>query len=212
MQLLREMVREGIQYVPFDLQRSQLNWSAQDGKLYGGFLALHGVGEAKAAKLIEARDSGVLTDKQRAEIAAAKNIFADIFPFHRKYAALYEDPQGNGIASRVYDISEITEGLPHGEERVVLGELIHKNPRNANEDSNVKKRGGKLETGQLEFLDIRLRDDTGTIGGRIGRREFLRIGRELLEQVPLGAHLLVRAKFFNGIRYLFIQKWRRLDQ
>ena len=75
-----------------------------------------------------------------------------------------------------------------------------------------RSRGGKLETGQLEFLDIRLRDDTGTIGGRIGRREFLRIGRELLEQVPLGAHLLVRAKFFNGIRYLFIQKWRRLDQ
>lgn len=209
--LLRELVREGVQYVPFDLQRSQLNWSVQDGKLYGGFLALHGVGEAKAAKLIAARAAGTLTPKQVDELAQAKNAFAEIFPFHKKYGALYTDPTANGIAGKVWDIVDITDGLPHGEERVVIGELIYKNARNANEEVNVKKRGGKLETGQLEFVDVRLRDDTGTIGGRIGRRDFLRCGKELLETVPEGSHLLVRAKFFNGIRYLFIQKWKRLQ-
>ena len=209
-ELLREMVREGIEYVAFDIDKSVLNWSSQDGKLYGGFVALKGVGESKAAKLIAARDAGKLTDKQREEVAKAHNMFADIFPFHTKYSHLYDNPKDNGIASRVSQIVDL-EGVPHNEERVFLAELIYKNARNANEEVKVKKRNGKLEKGPLEFLDVRLRDDTGTIGGRIGRFDFQRIGRHMLETVPEGAHLLVRAKFFNNIRYAFITKWKRLD-
>ena len=210
-QLLREMVREGIEYVPFDLELSDINWAAKNGKLYGGFVALKGIGESKAAKLKDARDAGKLTQKQLDEIAKAENTFGDIFPFHSKYGHLYDDPSNNGIASKLWDIGDLPEGIPHKEERVFIGELIHKNARNANEEVNVKKRGGKMETGPLEFVDVRLRDDTGMIGGRIGRWDYQRIGKELLETTPIGAHLLVRAKFFNGIRYAFITKWRRLD-
>ena len=204
------MVREGIEYVPFDLHKSEMNWSAKDGVLYGGFTALKGIGESKAAKLIEARNSGTLTDKQREEIEKAENIFADIFPFRRHYLHLYEDPATHGIASDVVEIKDL-ENIRHNEERVFLGELIYKNARNYNEEVNVKKRGGKVGTGPLEFVDVRLRDDSGTIGGRIGRYDFERFGRELLERVPTGAHLMIRAKFFNDIRYAFITKWRRLD-
>lgn len=210
-ELLREMVREGTAYEPFDLTKSQLNWSAQDGKLYGGFLALKGVGESKAAKLIEARDAGKLTADQLKTIHEAENAFADLFPIHRLYGRFYEDPKSCNIIGKVVDIVELTEGIPHGEERVFIAELIHKNARDANEEVNVKKRGGKLETGPTDFVDVRLRDDTGMIGGRIGRFDFQRIGKELLENVPLGAHLLIRAKFWNGIRYAFVSKWKRLD-
>lgn len=209
-ELLREMVREGIEYVPFDLEKSQLNWSGQDGILYGGFVALKGIGESKAAKLIAARDAGKLTEKQKQEIFKAENIFADIFPFNTNYKHLYENPQANGIASNLCQIVDL-EGVPHNEERVFLGELVYKNARNANEEVNVKKRGGKMERGPLEFIDVRLRDDTGTIGGRVGRFDFERIGRELLESVPVGSHLMIRAKFFNNIRYAFITKWKRID-
>lgn len=209
-ELLREMVREGIEYVPFDLEKSQLNWSGQDGILYGGFVALKGIGESKAAKLIAARDAGKLTEKQKQEIFKAENIFADIFPFNTNYKHLYENPQANGIASNLCQIVDL-EGVPHNEERVFLGELVYKNARNANEEVNVKKRGGKMERGPLEFIDVRLRDDTGTIGGRVGRFDFQRIGRELLESVPVGSHLMIRAKFFNNIRYAFITKWKRID-
>lgn len=209
-ELLREMVREGLEYVAFDVNKSRLNWSAQDGKLYGGFTALKGIGESKAAKLIAARDAGKLSAKDKAAIDKAENVFADIFPFATKYKALYEDPAANGVASAMSYIVDF-ENVPHREERVFIGELIHKNARDANEEVNVKKRNGKLETGQTNFVDVRLRDDTGMIGGRIGRFDFDRIGKELLESVPIGAHLLIRAKFFNGIRYAFITKWRRLD-
>lgn len=209
-ELLREMVREGIEYVTFDLELSEENWSVKNGKLYGGFMALKGIGESKAKKLIEARSAGKLTAKQREDVAKAENMFADIFPFQTKYGHMYKDPDGNGIASKLHRISEIEE-VPHGEERVFIGELIHKNMRNQNEEILVKKRGGKVEKRALEFCDMRLRDDSGTIGGRIGRWDFDRIGRELMDSVPVGAHLLIRAKFFNGIRYAFVTKWRRLD-
>ncbi len=210
-ELLREMVREGIEYVPFDLELSEANWSVQNGKLYGGFLALKGIGESKAAKLIEARNNKSLTQKQLDEIAKCENTFGDIFPFHSKYGHLYDNPHENGIAGKLWDIGELEEGIPHKEERVFIGEIIHKNARDANEEVNVKKRNGKVETGPTNFVDVRLRDDTGMIGGRIGRFDYERCGRELLEKVPIGAHILVRAKFFNGIRYAFITKWRRLD-
>lgn len=210
-ELLREMVREGIEYVPFNLETSQLNWSVQNGKLIGGFTALKGIGESKAAKLIDARDKGNLTAKQVAEIEKAENTFSDLFPMHRLYSSLYEDPKANNVIGRIVDIVELVEGIPHAEERVFIAELIHKNARDANEEVNVKKRGGKIVTGPVNFVDVRFRDDTGMIGGRISRFDYVRIGKRLLEDVPLGAHLLVRAKFFNGIRYAFVSKWKRLD-
>lgn len=210
--LLREAVGEGTEFVAFDVDRSALNWSVHDGKLYGGYMSLNGIGESKGAKLIAARDAGTLTAEQRAVLDATPSPFRNIFPLTTKYAALYGDPKAHGIADAPVRIADIPEGLPHKTERVFIAELIHKNARNANEEANVKKRGGKKETGQLEFVDMRFRDDSGQIGGRISRFDYTRMGRELLENVPLGAVLLVRAKFFNGIRYAFVSKWKRLDQ
>ena len=209
--LLREMVKEGIEYLPFDVELSEKNWSVKDGKLVGGFMALKGIGESKAEKLIEARNSGKLTDKQRQTILDAENVFNDIFPFRTKYGHIYDEPAKNGVAGNLTHIEKLVAGLPQGSERVFIGELIHKDARNANEGNEIKKRGGKIETGQLEFLDVKLRDDTGSIAGRIGRKDYLQIGIPLLQNVPIGAHLLIRARFYNGFRFAFITKWKRLD-
>jgi DNA polymerase III alpha subunit len=212
--LLREMKNEGVDYVPFDVNKSELNWSAKDGKLYGGFTVLKGIGEITAKKFIEARNAKKLTPKQLEKINSATNPYSNIFPFHSNYENYYTSPQEHGIAGDVCDIKDInTAGdVPHNEGRVFLAELIHKNARNINEDVFVKKRNGKIEGPPLEFVDVRLRDDTGTIGGRVDRFRHERIGKELLENVPTGAHLLVRAKFFNNIPWAFISKWRRIDQ
>lgn len=175
-------------------------------------MALKGIGEAKAAKLVEARNAGTLTEKQEKMIRNSFNIFADLYPIQTKYRHLYSEPDANGIQGPISYVQDLLTPLPHGAERVFIAEMIHKSPRNANEEANIKKREGKIETGQLEYLDLRLRDDTGTIGARIGRKDYLRMGVELAESVPVGAHLLVRAKFWNSITYAFVSKWRRIDQ
>ena len=209
-ELLREMVKEGLQYEPFNLELSDVNWSAKDGRLVGGFLNLKGIGESKAAKLIEARDKGKLTAKQRETIDKAENVFADIFPFRSNYAKIYDNPAAHGVLGEVNTVEQF-DGRQRGS-FVFLGELVYKNARNANEEVNVKKRGGKREEGPLDFVDVRLRDDTGTIGARIGRFDFESIGKTLLETVPEGAHLLVRARFVKGIRFGFITKYKWLNK
>ncbi|MCK5604467.1 DNA polymerase III subunit alpha [Candidatus Pacearchaeota archaeon] len=205
--LLREMKREGIEYVPFDLEKSETNWCVKDGMLYGGFTALKGVGEIKAAKFIENRDN--LTPKQIAFLENAPNPFSNIFPFHTVYQHLYDDPDGHGIADDLCDIKTINKAgdVPHHEERVFLAELTYKKTKNENDAARVKKRGGQKWSAPLDYIDVRLRDDTDEIGGRVGRFDFKRLGN-----LPdTGAHLLVRAKFFNDIPWAFITKWKRID-
>jgi hypothetical protein len=209
-ELLREMVREGISYMPFDLISSRENWAVVEGVLVGGFLNLKGFGEVKARKFVELRDAGKLTQKHLDEINKAENIFSDLFPMRTRYGAMYANPEEHNVIGPLRTIAEL-DGSQNGSE-VFIGEVVYKNSRNANEEVNVKKRGGKKETGPLDFLDLRLRDDTGTIGARIDRFKFERMGRELLESVPVGAHLLVRAGFKRGIRFGFIQRWKRLDE
>jgi len=208
--LLREMNREGIEYIPFDLDLSEKNWSVQDGKLVGGFITLKGIGEKKAEKYIALRNEGKLTEKHIETVTRSFNPFADIFPFHDKYQHLYDEPSKNNILSEVYEISDI-DNVPHTHERVFLGELIYKKRRNENEAVNIKKRKGRVAIGPLDYVNVRFRDDNGEIGGRIGVKDFETIGRDLLKNIPVGAHLVVRAKFFNGIRWAYITRFRRID-
>lgn len=203
LELLREMSLEGIEMVPFDLQHSQVNWSVHNGKLLGGFLNLHGFGAVNSAKIVAARDAGTLTPKQLEKIQKAENKFADIFPFHNRYRDLYENPGKHNINGEVWDICRF-DGTQRGS-HVFLGEIIYKNNRNYNEAVNVAKRGGKVGTGPLDFLDLRVRDDTGMIGVRFGRFDYERLGRHFAERVPVGAHVMIRADFIKDIRFGFIQ-------
>jgi DNA polymerase III alpha subunit len=207
--VLREMVKEGIKCVAFDIDKSEEHWQAKDGTLYGGFMNLHGFGEVKAKKFVEARNAGKLTAKMRQEVAEAANIFADLFPFRTKYGHMYDDPEGNGLGGKLYRIEEF-DGTQSGS-CLFLGEIIYKNPRDINEDVSVKKRGGKVEKGPQMFLDLRVRDDTGEMLVRIHRFDYMNIGVELMDHVPVGAHLLLRARMCAPIKFGIIQKWKRID-
>lgn len=208
--LLREMVREGLEFEPFNLELSEVNWSAKNGKLIGGFLNLKGVGQKTAEAMVAARNAGKLTTKQLEKIRKAENAFSDIFPFHNHYKAYYEEPWKLNINGDVVDIAQF-DGSQRGS-HVFLGEIVYKNPRNANEEVNVKKRNGEVLDGPLEFLDLRLRDDTGVIGCRINRFDYERMGRHIAENVREGAHLMVRCKFVKDIRFGFITNYKILKE
>lgn len=209
LELLREMSREGIEFVPFSMEHSQPNWSEHDGKLMGGLMNLHGFGAVNSAKWCADRDAGRLTAKQIEKAQKAQNKFGDIFPFHSKYGEYYDRPQSKGIIGEVWNVADF-DGKQRGS-HVFLGEIVHKSSRNSNETINVKKRNGKLLTGPLDFLDIRVRDDTGVIGARFGRFDYERLGRKFAETVPIGAHVMIRGDFIDGIRFCFIQNARVLS-
>lgn len=212
-ELLREMAKEGITFKPFDLALSEEVWTAKDGVLIGGFTALKGFGASKAKKFVEARNAGTMTKKQREEIDKADNVFSDIFPMRTKYGSMYDDPEAHNISGPLSLIGDLDgETVEQGGNFAFLGEIVSKSARNRNEEVLLKKRHGQKESGQLEFVDLRLRDDTGTIGARIGVRDYLRLGKEIMEGVPIGAHLMVRARIIKGIRFGFISNLKRIDQ
>ena len=64
---LRELIREGVPYVSFDPELSEMNWSVKEGKLVGGFMGLKGIGTSKAQKLVtlRAQNFGRLPQKDR---------------------------------------------------------------------------------------------------------------------------------------------------
>lgn len=215
LELLRELSREGIPFTPFDIDLSEETWSVKDGMLLGGFTALIGIGEQNANKFVALRNEGKLSESDKEKILKKKSKFDDIFPFHGTYQDMYDNPSKFGIAGEITDICEYEEGrenLPHGCERVFIAELVHKNSRDNNEEMFIKKRGGKIAPAPHQFIDMKFRDDTELIGARIKERDFERIGREILDKIPLGAHMLVRAKFFNGVRYAFVVKWKWLNK
>lgn len=227
-ELLREMVNEGIEYVAFDPDLSEVNWSVKHGKLIGGYTTIKGLGDITAAKLIALRDKGELSKEKRAELLAKPNPFADLWPLRTKYGQTFYDKAAPFMFGQPATTIEqiLREQVDEGDFRNIIGYLINKNPRNLNEDALIKKRGYALDPvknkGRMERLDLRLRDDTGQIGGRIDQWRYQAIGLEMTEHVPLDTPIMVRAQFLHRpmgpgkkkefIPYAFIHKWLRLDE
>jgi DNA polymerase III alpha subunit len=211
-ELLREMVREGLEYIPFDPDSSKVNWSVKDGKLLGGFVNLKGVQEKKAQKLIESRDGEGMTDKEKAFVSEAKNPFADVSPLHTKFGHIYADPWGNGIHEKLWEIADI-DNVPHKEERIFIAELTSRSKQDANGEIEVKKRGKRVDpsnTGNTAYISLKLRDDSDSWPGRVSHWDYDKL--KGLLGLPEGTFLLIRAAFYNRIRFPFIKKYKVLNE
>lgn len=211
-ELLREFCREGYEYTYFDPMISGEDWDVIDGRLIGGFKSLNGIGDVSAKKYIALRDKGELTDEMVNKLTAKESPFKDVFYISHHFNTYYLGIEK--VRGEVVRIADITEGLPHNSERVFIGELIYKSQRDLNEDMLIKKRNGKVipEGQPTKFLDVRIRDDSGMIGGRVSVPLYEKWGKPIVENINLGTYLLVRAKFFHGIRYAFITKWKILEE
>lgn len=214
--LLREITQEGVPYVSFDPELSEVNWSAKGDKLVGGFMGLKGIGEAKARKLLEERaaNGGRLSDSQRSKLLVTEQTFSDIFPTQRRFGEYYTNPEKFGIrhGTCVAKIDDIK-----GEaEFVYIGRLIGKDLRDHNELIRVKRRDGKVKKGPTLFLDLDIEDDTGAVLTRIERYDFEDYGRKIWEEAQVGSWWLVRAerKLWGrpdgGFRMTYVKKIRQL--
>lgn len=215
--LLRELTREGVGYVPFDPELSEVNWSVKNGQLCGGFVALKGVGESKARALITERDAnaGRLSDAKRAELLALENSFADPFPTRSRFAAWYENPEAMGVRAGTAVVH--VEDIKGEGEFVYIGRLVGKDLRDHNEDIRVKRRNGKRWRGPTLFLDLDIEDDTGKVLTRIERYDFEEIGRPIWENAQPGTWWLVRAerKLWGrpdgGFRMTYVKRIKQLE-
>lgn len=230
--ILREMVEEGVRYVPFDVDRSDVDWRAVDGELIGGFKNLDGFGPVKAVTAVEQRRLGTL-DRDR--IAKATVKFSDLYPLHTRYGSYYSDPAAHGIAQvpppgqhphydcHLRGLAEIEQinadsvridGRWRSPSVLFLCTVMTKERRDENETLRLQKRHGRKFKGPTEFLDMKVTDDTGAvITLRVDRFAYEPLGRRMAELLIPGEDvLLVRGEKLKNYPMVKVTRVRCLTR
>lgn len=209
LEILRELRDEGVEYVPFDAQRSAVSWSVVDGILLGGYDNLVGIGPIKAAHFVDKRNGAGLDEADLEKLAKHKPKHEDLNPAHTLWGDIYENPDAYNIHGRVKQLSELEDG----ENACVLGRIVKTDRRDKNEALLVGKRGYKMK-GQTLFLDFYIVDDsvTASVRCRIGTRDWNWIGEKVADRAIVGEEwVLVRGKWLARYSMLSVNKMKSLS-
>ncbi len=204
-EMLRELSKEGVQYVPFDPELSSHNWSAQEGKLIGGFTNLKGIGPVKAARYIEKRAAGGLNGTDLKALAKLEVKNKDLHPAHTLWGHLYKDPSKMNVHGRIKELANLT----NFSNEVIICKLIRKERRDENDPVRVARRGGILKEGQTAFLDLFVVDDSISkpILIRVKCAHWEEIGIVIADKaVDKKDWFLVRGRWMNQFSMLLIKK------
>ena len=207
--LLREVVREGLGYKPYDKYKSQLNWSVQNGELIGGLIGIKGVGPKLAEDIIERRKlKQPLTPRQDKLLDQGETPFDDIFECERRFGHIKKDPPAHNIKTPIIDIEKLEADTPGT--YVFFGKLKEKNLRDLNETVNLAKRGGRRAETHNLWLNMTFEDDTGPIISTIDRFKYPKMGKPIVEDGRIGDWYLIKGTLRKGFRKIYIEKWRKL--
>jgi DNA polymerase III alpha subunit len=225
-QMLREL--NGIRFVPFDAERSEATWSAQDGVLYGGFDSIIGIGIKTAKALVAKRDEwraangyglyedrqdnawlGTLTASQREKLTKQYNTpWHTLSYFKERYAALYEKPvewRSEGVTAGFKGPIYVTADIPEEKGNYAfLGRIGRKQQRDKNSPEEVAKRNGQKFATNTYFINLTIQDDAGEVGATINRFKADQFSWLLQENLS-GRDFFFRGNIIeNGKRWIFI--------
>jgi DNA-directed DNA polymerase III PolC len=208
--LLREVVREGLGYKPYDKYKSGLNWSVQDGELIGGLIGIKGIGPKLAEDIINRRElKQPLTPRQNNLLDNGETPFDDIFECDRKFGHIKKDPLAHNIKSPIIDIDTLEADSPGT--YVFFGKLKEKNLRDLNETVNLAKRGGRRAETHNLWLNMTFEDDTGPIISTVDRFKYPKIGKPIVEDGRIGDWYLIKGVLRKGFRKIYVEKLRKLS-
>lgn len=203
--LLRDLNAEGYTYVPFDLDKSVENWAIIDGKVYGGFTAVRGIGPRTAQACIARRTADPegwtkeLTAAQRNRLLSPYNTpWHDLTRLGEQYAELYKNPRVAGVRNQpIYLLDEVPAKKGS---YCFIGKLV-KATRREKDDS------GKNNW----FINLYFEDDSGEAGCTINRFKAPQFSY-LLDEDALDKDYLVRGDIINddGRAWFFLSKIKEL--
>jgi DNA polymerase III alpha subunit len=209
--ILRDLSKEGFHYKPVDPAKSGITWEVVDGVLMGGLTNIKGIGEKTAADIIRRRQEGrpQLPGKRKL-LSEPRTPYDDIFEGDRRFGDYYRNPRAHGIVSG--PVSHICDVNDPGD-YVIIAKLKVKNLRDMNEYGSVVKRGGKIMKKDPLFLNLDLEDDTGAIKARIGRFDYKKWGKTLVELAREDEWFIWKCHLKDdGWRVLTVERWRCLEE
>ena len=208
--ILRELVHEGFEYIPFDKHLSEIEWSISDNKLVGGYTNIKGVGKTKAKQIISKIKKGEnLTPAQNKLVEYAKTPFDNIYEIRDDLKLIYDNwPLFFG--QKPYEISDIDET----NDLIRLAGKIKKIMlKDMNDPQQLEKRKTGLIEGQTTFLDFYLEgSDEDLIFCRIDHNNYEKHGKPIEEDKEDGYHLILGSVWVSpdGFRFVKVQNIRKL--
>ena len=207
--LLREVVKEGLVYKPYDKFKSTENWSVQNGELIGGLIGIKGIGPKMAEDIVNRRKlEQPLTPRQEKLLDTGETPYDDIFECERRFGHIKADPASHNIVSPITDIQDLDGDIPGT--FVFFGKLKEKNLRDMNEAVNLAKRGGRRVDSNNLWLNLTFEDDTGPIIGTIDRFKYNKMGKPVVEEGKIGDWYLIKGHIKKGFRKIYVDKLRKL--
>jgi DNA polymerase III alpha subunit len=198
--LLRELVKEGYEYVPVDPDHSTDKWGAvtrADGTrvLVGPLSNVKGLGPKSVSTILAAREAKKQGEpRERQEIPpgimkklqTAETPLDSLFPVQDRVKVIMPDPRTRNIYTPIIPISEI-EKKERGTPFVIIGVILTINIRDLNETVYVAKRGGQIITGKpTKWLNMRIEDDSGVAFCHIDRYEYERLAKPIIDRGRTG--------------------------
>jgi len=183
--LLREMHKEGIDYVPVNKDKSTNRWQPAiiDGKrvLLGPVQNVKGIGPKMVSSIMSARQRGDKLPSRAAKLLENPVTSIDsLWPVRDKIKEVLPDPATANILSPVTSVIDVqVKGFDY--EVMIFAVAKQIKPRDENEPQVVAKRGYKVKS-PTQALNLFMSDDTDTIFCKISRFDYERIGREIVER------------------------------
>lgn len=206
LKVLREMAKEGVEYVAVDPDRSTDKWEVADGKLIGPLSNVRGLGPKIMSEVLHARANGLPMPKRAQKLlSSAKTTIDDLYPVATRIKELVPDLFEAGIVTPPTDLVDI-QPTGREDEYVVLVKVQEINLRDHNELGNVIKRGYRMQ-GQTQFVNLVLEDDTDRILARIDRWHFERVGRQIVEiGAPGKALWVIKGRLAPDFRLINVKR------
>ena len=212
LKILRDFVSvEKGKYIAVDPDISDVNWTIHNGVLIGGLTNIDGIGEKKAAEIVQMRKGKKkMTPAIFRKLLNPKTKFDILFKAKHYWGHLYNDPKSYNLDKKPSYIKDI---ILDGE-YTIIGCVYQRDLRSRNDAQAVMKRGGTEVTENIYYLNLYLEDDTDVIKCTIPPYKFDDLnGQTIAETSIVGkTWYLVRGTVSGSWRNLIINQIINLNE
>lgn len=209
LRLLRELAEEGVQYVPFDADRSTDKWEVDGNSLIGPLTGVKGIGPKMAETIMGMRERGEAYPERVVKlIGQASTGYDNLYPIKKKWPGLYKVPGPFKLTEPLTNL----DSIPQGKDTFVrvVGEVLEIENRDHNEKSALERRGYEMKS-PTKWMAVKIKDDTETFYCQVNRYDYERFGKEI-ESKGIGAIWLFAGKVGKDFRRLSIKKMKYIGK
>ena len=193
--IITDAVENGVEVVPFDPEKSGATWTTDGVKIYGGFSSVKGIGEKKAAKLLEERAKGNFRNINKID---EENFLFNLSSFFKENQDYYSDPMKKNILEACVKISELkNKDFEFPTSFNVLGTV-----------SEIIEYERENYRGKKEFVIDFVLTDSESLKIRIRDKTYSLLRDIFRENVREGSKILCNIKMVKDYQIGFLNKFR----